>query len=108
MLEVAISKGIEVGSFHYEVLQSDEIEKELQSASVFGKCDNMHHRLKITKAFSPEQVNNTFTHECIEAVNYVYCNDLLKHPQIVNLGNGLAQIFKSLDIQFVYEAKGGE
>lgn len=106
-MKVDVSKGIEIASFHYEVVKGDDTEKDLEVDNAYGKCDNLHHRIKMTKNFSSEQFNNTFIHECIEAVNCMYCNNLLKHDQLTNLGNGLAQIFKNLGIQFVYGDKDG-
>ena len=106
-MEVDVSKGIEVGSFHYEVLQDSETEKDLEADSSFGKCDNQHRRIKITMNYAGEQFSNTFVHECVEAVNSNYCNNLLKHSEITNLSNGLTQLLKSLGIQFVYACKIG-
>jgi len=100
-MEVDISNGFELASFHYEVKSGGGTEEELDSDSAFGKCDNLRKIVKITKNYNPQQAHTTFTHELFEALNSVYIMNL-KHDQITHLGNGMAQILKSLGIQFVY------
>ena len=104
-MNIDISKGIEVGSYHYEVRQNEEAEQELESDNAFGKCDNYHRIIKVTKNSSPQQIHNTIIHEFLEAINCVNCNDKLKHEETTNLANGLAQVFQSLGVQFVYKEK---
>ncbi len=99
-MKVNISKGFDLGNFHYEVESGAITEKQLEADACYGKCDNLNKVIRLTTNFSQDQRSNTFIHECIEAVNAVYCNSKLKHDEINNLGNGLAQILKSLNVEF--------
>ena len=106
-MKVDVSKGFELGSYHYKVLQSNEVEKGLEGDNAYGKCSNLHRQILMTKNFSPDQFCNTFIHECLEAVNNIYCNNNMKHDLLSNTGNGLSQILKSLGISFYYGGNNG-
>ena len=99
-MNVDVSKGFDLGCFHYQVKDDDEATEDLRSRSRYGECSWQRQIIRVSNEFAPEQYHNTFLHEAIEAVNEVYCNGKVKHDEITNIANGLAQIFMSLDIQF--------
>jgi len=101
-MKVDVSKGFELGPFHYEVICDERGEKDLEASNCYGKCDNLHKRVRITKNFKAQQFDNTFVHECFEAVNCVYCNDKVKHDELTNMAHGFSQILKSLGVSFTH------
>lgn len=107
-MKVDVSKGFELAGFHYPVTSNEEVDKELLSRQRYGETSFTQHKVNISKDFDAEQYHDTFLHECIEAINVMFCNDKLKHDQIKNISHGLAQILKSLDIQFVHNGGKNE
>jgi len=101
-MNIDISKGFELGAFHFDIETSDKIDKELIGRNRYGECSTQGQVIRISGDYPKDQYSNTFLHECLEAVNSVYCNDGLNHKHITNTANGLAQILKSLGISFVY------
>ena len=104
-MQVDISKGFELGAITYAVDMSDRTREDLIGKDCYG--DHLGYRkiVRIANNIGDDQIRNTFIHECIEATNSQYCNSKLKHDDITNLSNGLAQILKSLGITFVYNSK---
>jgi len=102
-MEIDISRGIEVGSFHYKIVVNKETDKDLEGRVRFGEHHNVSRELRIASNHSPQQFTNTFLHETMEAINEIYCNGNLKHDHITNIANGISQVMKSLDIDFTYK-----
>jgi len=100
MIEVDVSNGFDLGCFHYPVLSSKEVSKELASRGHFGECSFDSHTVRVSEDFNTDQHHNTFLHEVIEAVNEENCNNKIKHTEITNLANGLSQVFKSMGVIF--------
>ena len=82
-----------------------EVSKELASRGHFGECSFDSHTIRVSKDFGTDQYHSTFLHEVVEAVNEENCNYKIKHTEVTNLANGLAQVFKSLGVIFT---TGGE
>ena len=101
-MKVDVSKGIEIGCHHYKIECSAEVNKDLDSRQRFGEHHTVGRKLQISTSYGSEQFEATFIHELIESVNEVntYCH--LKHDDIQNLGEGIAQALKSLGIKFTY------
>lgn len=102
MVEVDVSKGVEVSSFHYDVKYDGDSTKDMESSHLWGNC-SFHQKVISIRECDSAQFRATFLHECLEAINEYYCNRSLKHDEITNIGNGMAQILKSLGITFVKE-----
>jgi hypothetical protein len=101
-MNIDVSKGFELGCFHFQVLSGGEVDNELSSRGRHGECHDCLHILTVSSQFSPDQFHNTFLHELIEATNTLYCNDKITHDGITNLANGLSQALKSLGVNFRY------
>jgi len=102
MTKVDVSKGFELGSFHYGVESDENTNAELRDRQRYGEAVFARHKIRISKDYSVEQYQDTFLHECLEAINITFCDERIKHEHIKNISHGLAQILKSLDIQFVH------
>lgn len=102
MHKVDISKGFEVSDFTFQVKCSKEVDKDLESRGVFGACDNLNSIILIG-THPTDQFRNTFIHECLESIKHHYVVAKLTHEQLTQIANGLAQIFKSLGIEFEYK-----
>ncbi len=105
MIKVDIRNGFDVGCFHYEVLSGSEVDKELSEDKQYGICNNIQKQVSITSEFGVDQILHAFTHEIIEAVNYVYCNKEIKHGDIIRISEGLSQVLKSLGIRFTLDGE---
>ncbi len=103
--EIDISEGIEVGPFHYKVKCGEEIETELDSRQHHGEHCGFQHLLRIGNRGDSQQFDNTFIHECMEAIDCVFFESDLKHHDLTLIAHGFAQIFKSLGVTFVYKEK---
>ena len=104
-VEVDISGGIEVGPFHYEVEVGKEASQELRGRERYGEICYQNQKIRLGNTWGQERLNETFMHEVVEAVNNEYSNSSLKHEEIVCLGNGLAQVMKSLGVVFMFGVK---
>ena len=105
-MKVDVNKGFELGPFHYEVLSDKKTDAELRSRQRYGETSFTEHKVCISNDFSAEQYHDTFLHECIEAIGVMFCDDKIKHEYIKNISHGLAQILRSLDIQFAHSRRG--
>jgi len=104
-MNIDVSKGFELGCFHFEVENGKETDASLRERKRYGECSFLNHELRISQEYSPDQYHNTFQHELIEAVNEIFCSGRIKHEEIVTLANGLAQALKSLGVNFQYGGK---
>ena len=95
---VDITGGIECGGFHYEVLCDDESRRLLEGTQRLGECLNLHHIIRLHHGYS--SLGETFLHECLEAISYIYLDSDIKHTQISGLAQGLYQVLHSLGIEF--------
>lgn len=101
-MKVDISKGFELVNFHYAVRSDKQADSELRSTQRYGSTSFTEHEVSISNDFDGEQYHDTFLHECLEAINVELCDNKLTHHEIKNISHGLAQILKSLDVQFVH------
>jgi len=97
---IDISKGIEIGGFHFDVNMSDEAHKSLRGNNLSGECDHTLKIIKIDNDMAGVQISETFIHEVIEEINHIFCSDSLNHEQINQLGYGLHQVMESLGVRF--------
>ena len=100
-MKIDVSKGFEIGAITYGVDMSDKAREDLIGKDCYGDHQGYNKVVRIANNIGNDQIRNTFIHECIEAVSAHYCNNKIKHDEITNLANGLSQIFKSLNIEFV-------
>ena len=101
-MKVDVHSGFDLGGFHYPVLSDKKSDVELRSTQRYGSTSFTEHTVSISRDFDDEQYHDTFLHECVEAINVMFCDGQLKHAEIKNISHALAQIFKSLDVQFVH------
>lgn len=97
---IDISKGIQVGGFHFTVDLSEKAHRDLRADDDFGQCDFQNHSISVDWDNSPEQISKTFLHEVIEAVNHIYCDDKVEHEKLQELSYGLHQVCESLGVRF--------
>ena len=97
---IDITRGIEVGGFHFDVDMSDEAHKMLRGELRCGECSHSEKVMRIDSDMSDVRISETFLHEVIEAVNNIYCSDSLNHDQITQLSYGIHQALESLGVRF--------
>lgn len=102
-MKIDVSNGIDVGCFHYKIESGQSINRILHKEKRYGTCDFQKNKIRISTKFSAQQYHETVIHEAIEAASEIYCNGTLNHRQISSLSHGLAQIIKSLGIEFTYK-----
>ncbi len=100
MIKVDITKGIDVGGFHYIVDMSERAHRALLGDNDIGQCDCRNHIISVDNAESEQQISKTFIHEVIEVVNYVYCDNKVEHEKIQQLSFGIHQVCESLGLRF--------
>ena len=100
---VDISKGIQCGGFHFDVVADQPSHRSLRANNNNGECDCNNKLISLDCDMDAAQFSKTFIHEVIEAVNNVYCNDELEHPKIQQLSYGIHQVMESLGVRFGYE-----
>ena len=105
MIQVNVKQGFDLAGFHYQVESDDKVDAELRSEQRYGSTSYTEQTVSIASDFGAEQYHDTFCHECVETINVVLCDGKIKHSDVKNISHGLAQIFKSLGVQFVYEDK---
>jgi hypothetical protein len=103
--EVTIPKKLKIGGFDYSIEMNDRYNQELRSNHNQGECSHTIKRITIISELSPQQMNETFLHELVHAVDGVYCNYKLTEDEVAQLGNGFLQIFEQMGIRFVRSIK---
>ena len=98
MVEVQIPETIKIGGFDYSVCYDDD---ELTRRREWGHFWPLQRQLSLMKKASPQQLNCTFIHELLHAVDDIYLADQLEEGIVFSLANGLHQIFEQLGIRFV-------
>ncbi len=99
-MEVDVSKGFDLGCFHYRVKADRETDASLRSTGLYGDCSSQTHLIKLCASDSPDRLHETFLHEMVEAVVEHSCYRKVKHEEITNLAYGLAQALKSMGVVF--------
>lgn len=97
---IDITRGIEVGGFHFDVDMSDEAHKMLRGNNLSGECDHTQKIIRIDNDMAAVSISETFLHEVVEEINHIYCANSLNHGQIDQLGYGLHQVLESLGVRF--------
>ena len=102
MIEIDVSKGIDVAGFHYSVDGSKLAHEDCVGDQKFGTCSTSYQIIKIDNesGFSAERISETFVHEMIEAVKQHYDRSL-SHETLEKISEGIHQALKSLGIVFV-------
>jgi hypothetical protein len=100
-MKVDISKGFDIGGLHFEVC-CDGL--RMQGEQRFGECSHLAQVITLRENLKPDAMSSTFIHETIEAINYQYSLEL-PHQSICALEVSLAQVLKSLGIEFAIEEK---
>jgi tRNA U34 2-thiouridine synthase MnmA/TrmU len=100
MHNVDISKGIQVGGFRFSVDTSESSRKHLDADRDLGQCDFDNHTIQINNKIDSIHQSKVFIHEVIEAVNQIYCDGEIPHPNIQRLSYGLHQVLEDLGVRF--------
>ncbi len=100
MHRIDVSKGIQVGGYPYRIDLSKEAKRMLLANNNMGECDSLNRKISLMYDADEISISETFLHECIEAINHVYCNHNLDHERICQLSFGLHQVFESLGVRF--------
>jgi len=99
-MEIDVSKGFDLGCYHYCILDDAKTTEDLRGRSRYGECSHQSQEIRISNDYKSDHYHNTFLHELLEAVNEVHCNGKMSHDVITNCANGLAQVMKSLNVIF--------
>ena len=91
-MEIKIPNKIQIGCYEYDV----EMDKNLgRNESVYGNFSQMELKIRIDSRSPEQQSEQTFIHEAIEAIDYVY-NLGLPHHKIHILGITITDLIKKL------------
>ena len=101
MICIDISDGIEVGGFIFTVDTSEKAHRSLLADNDAGQCDCRNKIIMLDCNEDGCQVSKTFIHEIIEAVNHVYCSNVVEHKVIQQLSFGIHQAMESLGVRFI-------
>ena len=99
-MNIDVSKGFDLGCFHYIVEDDEGTQKNLEERSRYGECSCTRCIIRVSTKHNPDHYHNTFLHEMVEAVDEVYGNGKMKHDEITNIANGMSQALKSMGIMF--------
>ncbi|MFP4017190.1 MAG: hypothetical protein ACLFUI_09175 [Halanaerobiales bacterium] len=88
-------KELKLGGFNWKI---EEVEHLMIERNNIGEMEPRTHVIRLDKAASEQQKEETLLHEIIEAINYMYCMDL-DHHQIELLGVTLHQALKDNKLQ---------
>ena len=87
---------IKVAGHDYKVFYDD---KYLNKRELFGQCDFISQKIRLCKkvkkqARAKSDINRTFIHEILHAVDGHYNNHALTEKEVDRLSNGLYQVLK--------------
>lgn len=99
--EVKIPKRITIGGFSYRARTDKHTSKELQADGNWGRHRPNTREILIDSEASPQQISASFLHECLHAIDGVYCDYCLTETQNKCLASGLHQVFEQLKVRFV-------
>jgi len=94
-MKYIIPESLLIGGFQYEVERSD---LELESKGCYADSSNFLKRIRIRENVpnNGDERLNSFLHEILHCVDYVYLESTLTEDQVRVLANGLHQIFRQL------------
>lgn len=98
---VKIPKVVKVGGFTYRVEVSGEMDKDLESRSLYGDCSGHRRRIGLWSHQTGQEMSQTFLHECLHTIVSVYCANRLEEDHIRGMAHGLHQILEQLGVRFV-------
>jgi len=97
-MEIKIPDKIQVGGFQFDV---EDEEEELHSKNCWGDSSNALRRIRLYPRQKPVELSNSFIHELLHCIDYIYIEKEITEDQIRVLANGLHQAFESMGIRFV-------
>jgi len=108
MVKINVSKGFEVGPYHYSLECGPEYDEDLDGRVLWGECSQYRRCIRVKSGLPQQQFRATLLHEIVEAVNDVYLSRALSHEEVSAIGNGLSQVFKGLGVEFVIDGQKGQ
>ena len=100
-MEIKIPKTIKVGGLDYHIRMDKETDVELDARQHYGECATYLKRIRLNSRLDNQQLNVTWYHELVHAVDDVYLGECLDESVIKQMAHGLHQIFDQLGIKFV-------
>lgn len=107
-MEIEIPKSIKVGGKTYSILypyvftERTDLRGQTCSDTLEIKISD---QLKTGEKFHTENIQETFIHEVLHAVDIIYNSNKLEEDEITRLGEGLFQVLKDND--FIKSSKEG-
>ncbi len=92
-----IPKQVQIGGLVYTIEFGENL-KRLRVDDRYGECSTSEQIIRLDTVWSNQQVTLTFIHECIEAINSLYCEDRMPHQDISCLSQILFQILSQLGV----------
>ncbi len=99
--KVSIPKSLKFGGFDYSIDMSQSTVQQLMGRGHYGECAGMTKEIRLDSSQSPQQLSETFIHECLEAVSTVWCDRGVAHDHLSILATGLHQVLEQLEVRFV-------
>ncbi len=99
-MNIIIPRQLKIGGFTYAV-EYKEHDEDLRSRNRYGEHHASTRKIILESSFSAEQVNNTFLHEILHAIDAIYNNDKLQEEDNERISYGLHQIFEQLNVNFI-------
>ena len=93
-----IPESIKVGGHTYEVIFRDDL--WLKEGFVGQSRHNTEQLIEIDPKLHPEQIDCTFWHEVMHAINRIYNNNQLGETDVNALSEGLFQVLTDMGIIF--------
>lgn len=104
MHRIKVPTKIKIGGFDYTIKQSARINRELDSAGVWGKHMSPLREIQLESDgnIDAQQYSQTFLHELAHAISSVYCeNRELAEADVAAVSQGLYQVLEQLGVRFV-------
>jgi len=101
-----IPKTVRIAGHNYKVFFDD---KYLDKEKILGQCDFISQKIRLCKKFKKQvraksDIDRTFYHEIIHAIDGHYNNYALKEKEVGRLANGLYQVLAD---NFIVKIKKG-
>lgn len=99
--DIKIPKHLNVAGHRYKISITPQTTKLLESEGYRGGHSDLLRVIEVRDDLPEQETSCTFLHECIHAVDAVFCNARLSEADIKSLANGLHQILEQLKVRFV-------
>ena len=98
---IPIPQTLQIGGYDYLVLCDAETDKTLALQNAVGTEDEHPPAICLCSTLCEQEFSNVFIHEILHAVGRMYYNNGLDEGLVVQVANGLHQVFEEMGVRFV-------